>query len=67
MIFTHMWLDPCVNIGRSRHPSLPSCGHRVLVGMKINFGISSGYTSAPTVSITGGGGSGVNITSTISQ
>ena len=28
----------------------------------INFGTSSGYTSAPIVSLTGGGGSGLNIT-----
>jgi hypothetical protein len=28
----------------------------------INAGTSSGYTTAPTVSITGGGGTGVNIT-----
>ena len=32
----------------------------------INAGTSSGYTTAPTVSITGGGGSGVNITCVLS-
>ena len=32
----------------------------------INAGTSSGYTSAPTVSLTGGGGSGVNITCVLS-
>ena len=32
----------------------------------INAGTSSGYTSPPTVSITGGGGSGVNITCVLS-
>jgi hypothetical protein len=32
----------------------------------INAGTSSGYTSAPTVSVTGGGGTGINITCVLS-